>query len=519
MAISIRRYVDITSGVGAAAQVPYRELIGRIVTQNTKVLPGTLVEMTNPDDIATFFGVDSDENRIGIKYFAFINKMNNRAKKIGFVNWSATGSAPVLTGDNTVKNVSDFQAFTTASPGTLTLNVTVSGVTTPATVSGIDWSGLPATNWQAQAASILQTRIRAVTGVPQLANANVTATVSGNNTQFSIAGSVAQAATIIAVATGARDTSVVLGVSTPGAVPSPGVAAQAAVDAISQSAAASDNFGSFAFINALQPSDQDAVASWNDSQNNKFMFCTPGTIGTANALFTALQGFSGTGVSLTNSTNTADKTRDWAEICPMEILAATDYTRANSSQNYMYYQFTDRAAMVSDDMTADQMDPLRMNYVGQSQINGKSLTFYQRGVLMGGSTAAVDMNTYANEMWLKSRLVADIMNAFLGLPSIPANEIGRAILMGVIQSSIDAALFNGVISVGKPITTVQKAFITQVTDDPNAWYQVQTRGYWLNCTIQSYVAPSGVTEWKAVYLLVYSKDDQIRKVEGTNTLI
>ena len=33
------------------------------------------------------------------------------------------------------------------------------------------------------------------------------------------------------------------------------------------------------------------------------------------------------------------------------------------------------------------------------------------------------------------------------------------------------------------------------------------------------VKPTTVTEWKAVYTLIYSKDDAIRKVEGSHVLI
>jgi hypothetical protein len=37
--------------------------------------------------------------------------------------------------------------------------------------------------------------------------------------------------------------------------------------------------------------------------------------------------------------------------------------------------------------------------------------------------------------------------------------------------------------------------------------------------MQSYVTVDGRTEWKAVYTLIYSKDDTVRKVEGSHVLI
>lgn len=92
-------------------------------------------------------------------------------------------------------------------------------------------------------------------------------------------------------------------------------------------------------------------------------------------------------------------------------------------------------------------------------------------------------------------------------------------ILAILQDVIDRALFNGVISVGKTLTTVQRLYITELTDDELAWHQVQGIGYWVACEMQSYVTQDSRTEFKAVYTLIYSKDDDIRKVEGTHVLI
>ncbi|MCP4832234.1 MAG: DUF3383 domain-containing protein, partial [Gammaproteobacteria bacterium] len=46
MAISINRYVDVTSGVGGAAQVAGRELMGRIFTGAAEITDGELLTFT-----------------------------------------------------------------------------------------------------------------------------------------------------------------------------------------------------------------------------------------------------------------------------------------------------------------------------------------------------------------------------------------------------------------------------------------------------------------------------------------
>ena len=208
------------------------------------------------------------------------------------------------------------------------------------------------------------------------------------------------------------------------------------------------------------------------------------------------------------------------EQSPAEILAATDYTQPAANQNYMYYSFANRNVTVTDDTTANTVDALRGNYIGVTQSAGQPLAFFQRGVLCGGSTAAVDMNTYANEMWLKSAIFAQLMSLFLNSPIVPADVDGQAAIIGVIQSQVDVARTNGVISKGKTLSVVQQQYIGQITGDVNAWRQVQNIGFWLNVTFASEVNPnSGLTEWYASYQLIYSKGDAIRSVEGSDILI
>jgi methyl coenzyme M reductase beta subunit len=133
---------------------------------------------------------------------------------------------------------------------------------------------------------------------------------------------------------------------------------------------------------------------------------------------------------------------------------------------------------------------------------------------MGGATDALDMNTYANEVWLKDAAGSSIMNLLLSLSKVSANAQGKVQLITVLQSVINEALRNGAISVGKTLSNEQKLYISELSNDPDAWYQVQNIGYWLNVEIEQVEA-----EYKAVYILIYSKDDVIRKVEGRHVLI
>lgn len=209
---------------------------------------------------------------------------------------------------------------------------------------------------------------------------------------------------------------------------------------------------------------------------------------------------------------------EYPEQIPAMILAATDYTLANSAQNYMFQgPFTGLTPLVTTDTLANAYDAVSVNYYGSTQQAGQTLNFYQTGVLQGTNTSPLDMTSYTNEMWLKDAITVQIMNLFLGLSQIPANVQGQGLLLTAIQAPINLALVNGSISVNKALTTTQKSYITGITNDPYAWYQVQDIGYWLDCEIVSPVSPA--TAYTAEYTLVYSKDDVIRMVTGTDVLI
>lgn len=80
MSISIKKYVDITSGVGGSAAVKERELILRLFTKDTKVPAGVVMEFTDINDVATTFGTASEEYKRAALYFGFVSKIITKAK-------------------------------------------------------------------------------------------------------------------------------------------------------------------------------------------------------------------------------------------------------------------------------------------------------------------------------------------------------------------------------------------------------------------------------------------------------
>lgn len=502
MAIDFRKYIAITSGVGGGNAVPTRDLIGRLYTTNNLVPTGSVLEFTLPTqlaDIGALFGTTSEEYLRASFYTSFISKSITSAKKISFARWVDSDVAPLIYGGTEAKAVGDFTSIIAG-----TFDLTIGGVTHTITTNFSTATSL------ADVASLMQAQIQLQTE-PQFANATVAFSATRNS--FNLVGGVIEVANIsVSSSATGTDVTTLLGWDF-SAIYSDGALIQTITDVLDDTYDKSNNFGSYLFMPTLTIEQHKESANWNKAQNVFFQYYVPVTSANAQVWSDTLIDIAGTGLIVKS-----DEAGEYHEMLPMVILASTNYAKANSTKNYMFYSAS-LTPTVTTTKESNRLDALRVNYYGQTQTAGQFKEFFQRGVLMGLATDPVSMNTYANEQWLKDKMGAEIMSLLLSLEKASANIIGIGQLKTTLQSVIDEALNNGVISVGKDLNNTQKLFVAQITDDDIAYIQVENAGYWFDVSVESYVATSGITEYKAVYTLIYSKDDVIRSVDGTHILI
>lgn len=500
MTIDFRKYVRIISGVGGGAAVRQRDLIGRIVTSNAMVSPDAVLEFESAAAVGTYFGTASDEYKRAVDYFGYISPSIASPRVLSFSRWSEAGNGAAVIGGNDAKTLAELNAVTAGA-----FNITLNGVVS--NVVGINLAGAVSL---AAVATLIETAVIAA------GHAGATVTYTPNRFTVQLAAASLGTIQITSVSVGVQDVALIAQLVAPDAINITGIAAQTAIDAFNAGVEVSDNFGSFLYMDDLSAAETESIAAANDALNVRFMFTHRTTAADAAALFAALAGYAGVGLTLMDDVTYPD---EWPDQLPMAILAATDYNKRNAVQNYMFRQGQNLTPLVTSTADSDLYDGQRVNYYGQTATAGQRLSFYQRGKLMGLATDPVDMNVYANEMWLKDFAGAQIMSLQLSVSRIPANDTGRGMILNILQPVIDQALFNGSISVGKTLTPVQKVFISQQTGNDDAWREVEGVGYVVECHIEPYTLPDSSVEYKAVYTLIYAKDDAIRLVEGTHTLI
>lgn len=570
MPISSSQYVDVNSAVGGATLVPQRQLVGRLFTDNPLVPPNQVLQFASAALVGAYFGTNSAEYARAVYYFSFVSLDNTSPELLSFARWVDASVAPMIFGANINPVLSQFTSVSSGSFG-----LTIGGVSN--TFSSLDFT---AAGSLAAVAAILQTAIETASGSMWTA-ATVTFTngifqfVGGSQIAATISVQAGATGTDITPLIGWIGTGVILAAGSLSQQPADALAATTTnsdnfgsfafmtntpLTLLQNINAATWNKGQGVKFMFSVPCTAANAATWaaTDSSglggiggtaatltfaplvgsgalvsgSNSVTGLTTGNLvpgsavtGTGIPAGTIIQSIvNGTSILLShNATVTGTEaltfySAEYPEMLPMMILAATNYDASNSVQNYMFKMSSlPLDPTVTDDATKATMDALRVNYYGQTQSAGALLSFYQNGFMFGGATDALDMNTYANEQWLASDATAAILNLQLSINALSAAKQGRLQVITSLQSVVNQAVLNGTISIDKVLTPSQKNFISRVTGDANAWYQVQTIGYWLNAII----VPSATVPivYKVQYTLVYSKDDIIRKVDGFDDLI
>jgi hypothetical protein len=531
MAIRFSKYIDISSVVGAAAQVPQRQWCGRIFTTNSLVGPNQVLQFTSADDVGDFFGTTSEEYQRAVNYFDYESPLGTAPVAIQYARWVEANQPALVYGESQVAVLATLNAITA---GKLTLQF---GATQVA-LTGLDFAS---DGTLAAVATTLQTAL--VAAASQAPNGELaTCTVSWNATtqafDFSASSTVTATENFAVISpsgiTPQTDVAAALGwYASQGAQVLSASLLETRVAGFNRVTSLNNNCGEFCYTDTsdLTLSDATAVGQANAALNVMFIFrvyATPTDWATWQA---ALIGIAGLGLEYEDISVTGG--REYIEMLPMSIHASINYNAVNGAVNFMFKANSNAyTASINDNpgtVQSDTLDAARVNYYGVTQTGGQNISFYQRGVLCGGATAPVTSTVFANEQWFKDMCGANLMNLQLSVGQIPANKRGQNMCELVLEgqpataltpaSGIQLAIANGTISANAPLSLSQQIYITQQTNDSTAWQQVQNTGYWKATNITSAVAESAVTEYTLNYTIIYRKDDTINTIVGSHQLI
>jgi hypothetical protein len=502
MSIPQRKYVAIESGTVPDPVVTERQLILRLATTNQLVPTKTLVEFTNDlKAIAAYFGADSEEyKRAAFNLNTTTKKQLSKPTGISFARWAQTDAAPQIFGEPGDQLLAN---WTVISDGSITLTL---GVDTEI-ITGIDFTTDLSLS---DVAATLQAAINAANVASMWTGAVVAWNAVDKRFDFT-GGDFGSAVVVVALGGSGTEIASMLGWLNDGTILSNGADAETITEFLDLTVSQSTNFGHVIFMPTLSLEEMTEAAVWVDGQNVRYQYHAPVSLANAALYQAALAPYSGTSLTIDEGV-----TDEFPEQVPANIYSAVDYAKRDANQNTMFYRTFALTPSVTDKQTSDTLDAINVNYWGQTQSDGANVSFYQRGKLQGTGEVPVDMNTFSNEQWFKAANASSIMNLLLAEAAVTANPTGVAKVLNAIQPNIETAQLNGTIIVGKELTQAQISFINDITNGfsgaENAHFQVQTIGYWIDAKVVA--DPLNPGEFKIDYLLVYSKGDIIRFVEG-----
>lgn len=500
--ISQSQYVAIASGVGGASAATEKELIARLVSANPKVPTNTVLGFGDIDTFGAFFGTDSPEYAYASRYFGFISKSIRKPSKISVFRSTLNAVAPFIYPSQKVAALGTLKDVTNGA-----FVLSMGGLTY--TISGLDFS--TAADY-ASVASIIQTAIRANTEGGELWT-GASVAFHAQDGVISLTGGTAGEAIIVAPSAAETGTDItpLLGWNTASSpIVSQGVSAQSVTDLMAKNLNLSNNFGTFLFLEDLTTAQITEAAQYTHAQNVQFRYVQRVVPSNYMEIQQAVAGFSG--VSLVFDLYDDNS---YPHALSAAIWAAANYNAVNGAPGAEFQKDESIAPSVFDDETYKKLTGLKINFIGRTQQAGQPISFYQPGYLQG---AVEDEGVFMNEVWLKDKIVTAVLNTQLALEKWPTGEDGLTLFDTITEPIRSLAKTNGVVTVGKTLTDTQKVYITQQTGDAKAWQQVQTQGDY----ITRWISPkqvNGTTVYVLYYCYIYSKGDQVRKIEGSDILI
>lgn len=501
MPISQNKYIDVTTYDVTNNEISRKSLVTRIFTPNELIPNNTIAVFYSEDAVRTYFGANSDEYKFAKKYFNYINNSSSSVKELSFSRYTTQAVAALLIATKSSATLEQFKAVTAGS-----IHLSINGVGTDLT--GIDLSECADL---ASVATTIQTAVRAYTAGEAAFTGAVVAYDSSKGIFKLTGGLVGDCPIEVAsVAASGTDLSSLLRWNADNKpVISNGVNSRTLTQFLENDSQLSNNFGSFAFFGITAQADIVEIAQWNHNKNVQYMYSLSVNASNYESIQAAVKDFDGVAL-------TYDIHNDMAYYMPMVLMASTDYDETDGVINYMFKKFPNDMPSVTDEETSDQLDRLKINYIGSTSHSNSNISFYQPGFLQGSIS---DMSVYANEIWLKDFIITAGLQLLINNKRVPANNNGKNMFIAVLQDVANKALNNGTIDPGKSLTASEISYVNTLSNGNSIAYKnLEQNGYWYEVDI---IRENVDTTYKNVlkYILIYTKGDSIRKIEGSHILV
>ncbi|MDI9679463.1 DUF3383 domain-containing protein [Burkholderia cenocepacia] len=411
------------------------DLVGIILTTNSRVPIGTVPTFPTKDAVSAYFGSTSLEAQLAAVYFGGFDNSNVKPGSLGFSQYpTAPVSAYLRGGSLAAMTLTQLQALSG------TLIVTVDGV--QKTSANINLAS--ATSFS-NAATLIAAGF---TGGPTVAYDSVAAAFTLTSTTTGATSTIGFASGTLA--TGLKLTQAAGAVTSQGAIASTPAAAMTAITKITQ------NWVSFmtAFDpdNGVGNTQKMAFATWTSQQNNRYLYAVWDTDQSPTTTVPATSSL-GYLVNQANMSGVAPNFNDVNKAAfLMGAIASIDFTQTDGRSTLSFKSQSGLSADVTDATVYQNLVANGYNCYGAFATANDQFTFYTPGQIAGQYDW---IDSYIDQIWLNNQLQLAIMTGFTQSKSVPYNAVGDATIEAWLMDPINQAVNFGAIRQGVQLSAAQ----------------------------------------------------------------
>lgn len=452
--IPVSQIVTVNPAVVSAGGNPL-SLNAIFIDQGSTVPVSSLLSFSVADEVSAYFGSDSTQAQLARVYFAGFDSSTKKPGALFFAGYAAAARAAFLRGQSLAgMTLAQLQAVT----GSLTITV--------------DGTAKTAANLNLSAVTSFTNAATAITTALAL-TAPAAVTWDALSSRFVVTSGTTGAASTMTQATGTAAAS--LGLSA--GILSQGADADTPATAMDRIKAQEQNWATFTTTFEPNLAAKTAFAAWTNAQNNRYAYvCWDTDAGYAT---TNNAGVFGNIVDVLNYEGVVvafGGALIGAFLCG--YAGSIDFAAINGRATPAFKTQSGLATSVSTLSLANAVLSNNASYYGLYQAPGQgniySILYDGR---MNGSKFRW-MDTYLNQIYLNSQLQLSIFEGLMAANSAPYSGQGDALIRSWCADPITAALNNGSIRVGVPLSDSQKAtIISQAGLDITA--TLENQGYYL----------------------------------------
>lgn len=397
---------------------------------------GTYFLNTTPGTIASgTFTSAPTETRMAEVYFGGFEGSNTKPGALLFSRYAVAAAGAFLMGGAVNLTLADVQAITSGS-----LSITIDG--SAKTAASID---LHTATSLTDAGKLIATAL-------SLAG---TSTVTWNalTSSFMVTSGTTGASSTITVATGTLAATLGLTTAT-GAYLSQGCVAMTPAVAMADIIASTQNWASFGPAWEPTLADKEAFATWNSSQDSRYLFAVSDSDITASQTPTSFTGF-GAWVKANSIVGTVAV---WNSIKLVAFVlgvgASIDFTEVGGRTTYKFKSSSLLTPNVTDLTTATNLNTNGYSFYGSYATAAQGFIFFSDGQISGPALWA---DSYVNAIWLNNAIQLAEMQLLTNRKAVPYDALGYNLITAAATDPITQGVQFGAITPGIPLSASQVA--------------------------------------------------------------